>query len=146
MAYPLTNSINSLNPKTLNTIFTVVDNPASNGLNERLNQMLVNRIRCKINETGAGLAWTRIAHDCVSDYNRTVHSSTGFTPEYLMFGKLNPVSPLPTFSAYSLDLKKAFQKSQISHMRNKRRVDSGKREISFKEGDTVYSISGMETN
>ena len=31
-------------------IFTTVDTPFSNGLNERLNQTLINKIRCKINE------------------------------------------------------------------------------------------------
>lgn len=38
--------------KTRNTdlIFTAVDAPFSNGLNERLNQTLVNRLRCSLNE------------------------------------------------------------------------------------------------
>ncbi|KYN42703.1 hypothetical protein ALC56_02880 [Trachymyrmex septentrionalis] len=31
-------------------IITTVDAPFSNGLNERLNQTLINKIRCKINE------------------------------------------------------------------------------------------------
>lgn len=32
-------------------VFTVVDAPFFNGLNEKLNQTLVNKIRCKINES-----------------------------------------------------------------------------------------------
>lgn len=31
-------------------VFTAVDTPFLNGLNERLNQTLISRIRCKINE------------------------------------------------------------------------------------------------
>ena len=31
-------------------IFTAVDSAFSNGLNERLNQTLINRIRCRLNE------------------------------------------------------------------------------------------------
>ena len=42
--------------KNIKLIFTSTDCPSSNGLNERVNQTLVNRIRCKINskkkETG----------------------------------------------------------------------------------------------
>ena len=42
--------------KNIKLIFTATDCPSSNGLNERVNQTLVNRIRCKINskkkETG----------------------------------------------------------------------------------------------
>lgn len=35
--------------RNITLIFTAVDCPESNGLNERLNQTLINRIRCKIN-------------------------------------------------------------------------------------------------
>ena len=35
--------------KNIKLIFTLTDCPSSNGLNERVNQTLVNRIRCKIN-------------------------------------------------------------------------------------------------
>ncbi len=42
---------NFLQQENIEIIFTAVDSAFSNGLNERLNQTLVNRIRCKINET-----------------------------------------------------------------------------------------------
>lgn len=43
---------NFLAEKNIPIIFTAVDAPFSNGLNERLNQTLVNKIRCTINENG----------------------------------------------------------------------------------------------
>lgn len=43
---------NFLTEKSIPMIFTAVDAPFSNGLNERLNQTLINKIRCKINENG----------------------------------------------------------------------------------------------
>jgi len=46
-------------------VFTCVDCPQSNGLNERLNQTLVNRIRCKFN-SGDKRAWSVIADECVN--------------------------------------------------------------------------------
>lgn len=57
-------------------VFTCIDCPNSNGLNERLNQTLVNRIRCKINTQEKKRAWTTLAKECVNEYNRTIHSST----------------------------------------------------------------------
>lgn len=41
-----------LNDKSIPLVFTAVNAPFSNGLNERLNQTLVNKIRCKKNEKG----------------------------------------------------------------------------------------------
>jgi len=63
-----------------------------------------------------------------------------------MFGKLDPISPLKPYPTYSLDLKKALQKSQISHMRNKNRIDKGKKEITFEEGDVIYIENGNKLN
>lgn len=67
-------------------VFTAVNAPFSNGLNERLNQTLVNKIRCKINEEKAKKAWTTIARECVYKYNLTEHTWTGFTPKHLLNG------------------------------------------------------------
>lgn len=39
-----------LHASNIEHIVTAVDSPESNGLNERLNQTLVNQIRCKINK------------------------------------------------------------------------------------------------
>ncbi len=64
-------------------VVTAVDSPESNGLNERLNQTLVNRIRCRMNEKpGNKKAWTTIAQQCVDEYNDTIHSVTGFAPSF----------------------------------------------------------------
>jgi len=52
-------------------VFTAVDAPFSNGLNERLNQTLVNKIRCRINENDKKTALTTIANKCVEKYNET---------------------------------------------------------------------------
>uniref|UniRef100_A0A1B6CSL2 RNA-directed DNA polymerase n=1 Tax=Clastoptera arizonana TaxID=38151 RepID=A0A1B6CSL2_9HEMI len=41
---------NYLKENGVQIVFTCVDHPESNGLNERLNQTLVNRLRCKMNE------------------------------------------------------------------------------------------------
>ncbi|KAK9703174.1 hypothetical protein QE152_g29483 [Popillia japonica] len=77
---------NFLEEQEVKLIFTALNAPFSNGLNERLNQTIVNKIRCKINETKGKKAWTTTARDCVDKYNITEHSVTGFTPKYLLDG------------------------------------------------------------
>lgn len=45
-------------------IFTAVDAPFSNGLNERLNQTQVNKIRCTLNENTKKVSWATVAEEC----------------------------------------------------------------------------------
>lgn len=83
-----------LDEKSIPIIFTAVNSPFSNGLNERLNQTLVNKIRCGINgKDKKSCAWTTIAHECVKKYNETEHTVTGFAPEYLLNGTNVTVVP-----------------------------------------------------
>ena len=53
----------------INHIFTAVDAAFSNGLNERCDQTLSNRIRCKYNENKKKIAWSTVAHKCTNEYN-----------------------------------------------------------------------------
>lgn len=46
-------------------MLTAIHKSASNGLNERLNLTLINRIRCRINENKTKFRWTTIAQACV---------------------------------------------------------------------------------
>lgn len=39
-------------------------------------------------------SWTLIAQQCVSKYNDTIHSVTGFSPSYLMYGKQLDTVPI----------------------------------------------------
>ena len=82
-----------LHQNNITIIFTATDCPFSNGLNERLNQTLVNRIRCKIQEN-VKRSWPTIAKESTEEYNHTTHSVTKFSPAYLMFGR--DISTLPT--------------------------------------------------
>lgn len=140
-----------LNKKSILMIFTAVNAPFSNGLNERLNQTLVNKIRCKINEKETKKAWTTIAHDCVDKYNNTEHTVTGFAPKYLLNGK--DVSFLPnelkqekTESDWIKDRKTAFENSVKSHEYNKKLFDKHRIQYEFEKGDMVYVENGNKLN
>ena len=101
-------------------VFTATNSPFSNGLNERLNQTLVNKIRCTINKTKRKQAWTTIAQKCTQKYNETEHTITGFTPTYLMEGKDIPMVPKEIYQEtnnnLSQDRKLALKKGPLNHI------------------------------
>ena len=110
---------------------------------------LVNRIRCKIYENG-NKSWPQVAEECVKDYNNTIHSSTGFTPNYLLTG-LN-YSFLPdelndnNLTNVVNNIEIAFRKSKEIHNQNKEYYDKNLKQIDYKVGDLVYVQSVNKLN
>lgn len=125
-----------------------MDNPQSNGLNERLNQTLVNRIRCKLNEDTNNTPWTKIAESCVQEYNRTIHTTTKFAPAYLLFGETSDIVPTSLQPEHNLaqDREEALRNSKKNYERNKKRIDKNRKELEFQEGDLVYVSNGNKLN
>ena len=129
-------------------IFTSVDNPQSNGLNERLNQTLINRIRCKLNEDDQDKPWTKLAEICTEEYNKTRHTSTKFEPAYLLKGETTEIIPVELQHNKNLeeDRIQALKNSEDNFMQNKRRIDRNRKDYEFKEGDLVYIESSNKLN
>lgn len=141
-----------LEKEGISIVFTAVNAPFSNGLNERLNQTLVNKIRCKINERKDKIAWTTIAHECTERYNETEHSITGFSPKYLLQGKNVDILPNELkqneIQNHHLirDRKIALENSIKSHEYNKQRFDKNRRYCELEVGDFVYVENGNRIN
>src|SRR5436190_18060179 len=131
-------------------VFTATNSPFSNGLNERLNQTLVNKIRCTINKTKRKQAWTTIAQKCTQKYNETEHTITGFTPTYLMEGKDIPMVPKEIYQEtnnnLSQDRKLALKRTLKSHNYNKTLYDKNRKIKEFKVGELVYVENGNRLN
>ncbi|GFX74213.1 transposon Ty3-I Gag-Pol polyprotein [Trichonephila clavipes] len=68
--------------------------PQCKGKNERVNQTLVAKLRCKVNSP-TKIPWTKLLEQVTYEYNNSPHDVTGFPPTYLMFGTLPYDSPLP---------------------------------------------------
>lgn len=143
---------NYLENRNIQLIFTAVDAPFSNGLNERLNQTLVNRIRCKMNEKEKKSAWTRTAEECTKKYNETSHTVTGFAPKYLLSGESSNLLPreLKGQDQHTNDLeedrKVALLRTEKYHKYNKSVFDRDSIQYTFKEGDFVYVVNGNKLN
>lgn len=132
-------------------IFTAVNAPFSNGLNERLNQTLINKIRCTINEKNNKMAWTTVAHKCTQRYNETEHTVTGFSPIYLMQGKVIDILPdelkeHKTANDLLQDRKIALERTINSHNYNKQQFDKDRKNYKLKAGDFVYLENGNRLN
>ncbi|GFX79006.1 retrotransposable element Tf2 protein type 1 [Trichonephila clavipes] len=74
-------------------LLTSANRPQCNGKNERVNQTLVAKLRCKVNSTIK--ICTKLLEQVTYEYNNSPHDVTGFPPAYLMFGTLPYDSPLP---------------------------------------------------
>ncbi|GFT37287.1 retrovirus-related Pol polyprotein from transposon 17.6 [Trichonephila clavipes] len=68
--------------------------PSKNGKNERVNQSLVTRLKCKVNASSTKIPWTKLLDQVSNEYNSTPHSITKYPPAYLLFGPLPCQSPI----------------------------------------------------
>ena len=130
-------------------VFAAVDCAFSNGLNERLNQTLVNRMRCAKHDPSSpsSQTWTQIAKTCVKQYNVTPHTVTRFSPSYLLSGVSTDVSPLNrNTSNIVADRQQALINSNRYHDYNKTIYDRNKSDIVFEVGDLVYVNNGNKLN
>ena len=140
-----------LKNKNIEMVFTAVDAPFSNGLNERLNQTLVNKIRCDINKSEKKCAWTTVAQRSVKSYNETEHTVTKFAPKYLLEGESINILPkeltsICTSNDLRRDRKLALENTMKSHNYNKNRFDSHRKELQLNVGDSVFVENGNKLN
>jgi len=122
-------------------LLTSSSHPQGNGLNERSNQTIIVRLRCRYNNLkNKNPVWTKLLEEVTADYNNTPHNVTGFTPAYLLYGKLPYSSPLEQTQLYpSIEIarEQAFNNSVIAHNKSKIRYDKRFQESPFEVGDIV---------
>ena len=117
--------------------------PQSNGLIERVGQTLVERLRCK-KLSDPNRSWSVLAKDVLNEYNTTIHSSTTFTPQYLLNGQ----DPDNLYIDRNLvnDRKIAFDKSEREHNKSKIRLEKKQYPVALNEGDYVYVDLSSDLN
>ena len=127
-------------------IFTPKDHPSSNGLVERVNKTLCDRIRQKIYETKTNQtkAWSVLAEQAVNEYNQTIHSTTKYSPLYLLTG----YDPDELFDDEDVEQarKIALENSKDAHHKQKLAYDFGRTSLDLKRGDEIYISKGNPLN
>ncbi|UYV78518.1 hypothetical protein LAZ67_16001856 [Cordylochernes scorpioides] len=123
-------------------LLTSSSRPQCNGLNERLNQTIITRLRCKFNNLkGKSIPWTKLLDSVLNEYNNTPHSITGYTPTYLLYGKLPydpPVKESEFYPPIDTARTNAYNNTLKFHQINKLRYDQHYQPSTFKVGDKVW--------
>lgn len=134
---------NFLRKYGIEMMFVAANHPQTNGLIERANQSLVNRMRCKRIEQ-KGRAWSTQIIEVIDEYNHTIHSSTGYTPSYLLTG----VDKDGLFADETLDQSRlqALENSEAAHRRNAEIIDRNKEMPKCEEGDEVFVQARHQLN
>ncbi|GFX33586.1 retrovirus-related Pol polyprotein from transposon opus [Trichonephila clavipes] len=121
-------------------LLTTAHPPQTNGKNERVNQSLVTRLKCKVNASSTKIPWTKLLDQVCNEYNSTPHSITKYPSAYLLFGLLPYQSPIDQNNYYEPDDEArgmASQRTVDYHIKNKSRYDARCIEKKFNPGDLV---------
>jgi hypothetical protein len=128
-----------LKSNKIKPIFTTPDAAQSLGLCERVNQTLVNKIRCQFNEEEQKRSWSAVTHQVVDQYNATPHTVTTYPPSFLLKNIWNKTAVIENeHETVEKAREIAFQKSQKYHNMNKEYYDERRQNAEFNIGDYVF--------
>ncbi|GFU52296.1 integrase catalytic domain-containing protein [Trichonephila clavipes] len=119
---------------------TDAHHPQTNGKDERVNQSLVTRLKCKVNASSTKIPWKKILDKVCNEHNSTPNSIIKYPPAYLLFGLLPYQSPIDQNNYYeAVDEARelALQRTIDYHIKNKIRYDARCIEKQFNPGDLV---------
>ena len=116
-------------------IFTTTYHPASNGMVERVNRTLKERLSF-LKSQNPKLAWSTLLSDATGIYNSTLHDITGFTPRFLLTGD----EEVPD-GAHQVPLDIAREQAAVrtasQQRRRKELYDKQHLQVTFEPGDRV---------
>ena len=135
--------------------------PSANGICERYNQTLLNMITTYVNEEQTN--WDVYLPLVTSAYRSSVHETTGYTPNYLMFGRevnlpvqflvgVAPNHTLQSHPEYVSNLQDKFTKVynsvrkslKMNAIRQKRDYDTRLAQKNYNEADMVYCLDSTK--
>jgi Integrase zinc binding domain len=128
--------------------------PQTDGQTERMNRVLEDTMRHYVSADHSD--WDLKLSLCEFAINGSVQASTGNTPFFLNYGQ-EPLTPLtvhtdlvvPSARVFAEKLQQAIKQAKLSLeqavQRQKAYADSNRRDVQFKDGDTVRGASCCET-
>lgn len=123
-----------LKSNDFNITFTTVDCPQSNGLVERVNQTLMNRLRCKHLEKNK-TSWAKLVQQVVEEYNSTPHDTTTFPPGFRLLDKRDEnTEEIDINTARTI----AIRNTKLQFENHKKNYDEKHVQHEFQPGDMVF--------
>lgn len=123
------------------------DSASANGMIERPNQTIVNKIRCLYNANEREQPWEFYADRVVKMYNHTPHTVTKFSPAFLLKGEIRSTAviqnPLPSIEE-AREL--AYERSMASNARNAFYYNKNRKVYDIQKDDKVYFKIVGDTN
>ena len=120
-------------------IFSTPYHPQTNGIVEKANGTIITKLRLALADKPRR-KWNTLLADVIKNYNNTPHDTTGFTPNFLLFGQSNT----PSFTEPIVTIEQARQlaKERTRKAQNKRKEhhDSRHKHLEFQPGDRVLRI------
>jgi transposase InsO family protein len=104
----------------------------TNRANEKVNHTILNGLHMATAENPK-YKWSTLLSQVVNNYNSTLHSTTGFTPSYLLFGKDNLCNNVPLDEARRL----AQERSESFKAKKKESYDRSHKALDLKVEDLV---------
>ena len=117
-------------------IFATPYHPQTCGMVERINGILIEKLRVSLMEHPRR-KWSTLLADVVKNYNNTIHDITGFTPQFLFNGQTDT----PDIGSPTIDLEQARQlaceRSHVHQLNRKQRHDKKHLPFEFPIGSKV---------
>ena len=135
--------------------FICTDSPGSNGTIERVGFTIADAICCRLYDLAYSCAWTTVANDVILRYNSSTHSTTGFSPNFLMNGvEANESEVESVISKANADKKVdletarklAVERTIKVHLQNAFNYNRNRRDVELKEGQIVYCKLASKVN